>query len=174
MWWRSFGGIIATLAWICKAGQPSAQPTGAPSDLCRKQQIACSAALRIFLHICICAGARPRIRLCDESPDGDLALPCPRRAQASPGVASTPPPTLRVSSPRRSRMRPAPHTNIHEWIHKAHSHVRQPEIVRQLGTMLSRQFGQYSCSPAGAHSWLGGRRKPAGLERRLDGGPGKA
>ena len=43
-----------------------------------------------------------------------------------------------------------------------------------LSTMLSCQFGQYSCSPAGAHSWLGGRRKPAGLERRLDGGPGKA
>ena len=57
------------------------------------------------------AGARPRIRLCDESPDGDLALPCPRRARASPGVASTASPTLRVHRGaghecglRRSRM----------------------------------------------------------------------
>ena len=51
-----------------------------------------------------------------------------------------------------------------------HEHTR----MDSQSTMLSRQFGQYSCSPAGAHSWLGGRRKPAELERRLDGGPGKA
>jgi len=39
----------------------------------------------------------------DGSPDGDLAVPRPRLATASPGVASAAPPTLRVSSPRRSR-----------------------------------------------------------------------
>ena len=50
----------------------------------------------------------------DESPDGDLALPRPRLAPASPGVASAAPPTLRVSSPRRSRMPPSRHTNFHE------------------------------------------------------------
>ena len=51
------------------------------------------------------ANARPRIRRRDESPDGDLSLPRPLRALASPGGASTPPPTLRVSSSRRSRKR---------------------------------------------------------------------
>ena len=60
------------------------------------------------------AGAQPRIRRGDESPDGDLALVRPRRASASPGVASASSPTLRVSSPRRSRMRPSPLTNGHE------------------------------------------------------------
>ena len=54
----------------------------------------------------ICAGARPLIRRGVESPDGDLALPCPRRASASPGVASEAPQTLRVSTPRRTLMRP--------------------------------------------------------------------
>ena len=57
---------------------------GAPSDLCRKRQIACIGAMRRYFRICVCAFARPRTRLCDESPDGDLALPCPRHAQASP------------------------------------------------------------------------------------------
>ena len=65
------------------------------------------------------AGAQPRIRRGDESPDGDLALPCPRRAQASPGFAGATSPTLRVSSPRRSRMRPSPHTNGHESLQLA-------------------------------------------------------
>jgi len=49
--------------------------------------------------------ARPLIRRGDESPDGDLALPRPRLATASPGAASATPPTLRVSSPRRTRTR---------------------------------------------------------------------
>ena len=43
----------------------------------------------------ICA-ARDQTRRGDESPDGDLAMPCPRRTSASPGVASAAPPTLRV------------------------------------------------------------------------------
>ena len=57
---------------------------GVPSDLCKKRQIACIGAMRRYSRICVCAFARPRTRLCDESPDGDLALPCPRHAQASP------------------------------------------------------------------------------------------
>ena len=36
------------------------------------------------------------------------------------GVASTPPPTLRVSSHRRSRTPPSRHTNVHESFHKTH------------------------------------------------------
>ena len=58
----------------------------------------------------ICASARPLIRRGVESPDGDLALPCPRCASASPGVASAAPPTLRVSTPGRTRMPSSRHT----------------------------------------------------------------
>ena len=72
--------------------------------------------------------ARPRIRRGDESPDGDLALPCPRRAQASPGVASTTSPPLRVPSPRRSRMRPSPHTNGHESLGCALQHLASESL----------------------------------------------
>ena len=43
-------------------------------------------------------------RRIDESHDGDLALPRPHPASASPGGAYAPSPTLRVSSLRRTRM----------------------------------------------------------------------
>ena len=84
-----------------------------------------STSQRFHIYCSICADrsdlryARPLIRRGDESPDGDWALPWPRRASASPGVASATPPTLRVSSPRRTRMPPTRHTNFHEWNHKA-------------------------------------------------------
>ena len=97
-------------------------PAGAARLLCTKTRYVNVAAIsHILFHRCrqISANARPRNRHGDESPDGDWALPWPRRASAPPGVASATPPTLRVSSPRRSRMRPSPHTNFHEWNHKA-------------------------------------------------------
>ena len=97
-------------------------PAGAARLLCTKTRYVNVAAIsHILFHRCrqISANARPRNRHSDESPDGVWALPWPRRASASPGVASATPPTLRVSSPRRSRMRPSPHTNFHEWNHKA-------------------------------------------------------
>ena len=96
---------------------------GVPRLLCRKTRYVNIAAIsHILFHVCrqIRANARPRNRHSDESPDGDWALPWPRRASASPGVASATPPTLRVSSPRRSRMPPSRHTNFHEWNHKTH------------------------------------------------------
>jgi len=43
-------------------------------------------------------------RRIDVSPDGDLALPRPHPASASPGGAYAPSPTLRVTSLRRTRM----------------------------------------------------------------------
>ena len=83
--------------------------TGVPRLLCTKARyVSITAIPHILFHMCrqISASARPLIRRGVESPDGDLALPCPRRASASPGVASAAPPTLRVSTPRRTRMRP--------------------------------------------------------------------
>ena len=102
-----------------------ANPTaaGAARLLCTKTRYGRIAAItHIRFHMCqqISANARPRNRHSDESPDGDWALPWPRRASASPGVASATSPTLRVSSPRRSRMPPSRHTNFHEWNHKTH------------------------------------------------------
>ena len=126
----------------------------------------------------ICAGARPLIRRGDESPDGDLALPCPRRASASPGVASAAPPTLRVSTPRRTRMRPKA---AHEFPRmKSQSPLLYIHSIR-LGISILCPYGDnYSKklpdirAPRRRHSCLGGRRKPAGLKRRLGGGPGEA
>ena len=148
----------------------------------------------------ISANARPRNRHSDESPDGDWALPWPRRASASPGVASATPPTLRVSSPRRSRMRPSPHTNFHEWNHKAccflesAAHLVVDFIDRSancvafvwvyqslvhMATIIAKKLPDIRVAlkgrvPRMRHSCLGGRRKPAGLKRRLGGGPGEA
>ena len=140
----------------------------------------------------------PRIRRGDESPDGDLALPCPRRSLASPGVASATSPTLRVSSSRRSRMRPSPHTNFHESLKLALRHLATFPMSSSLRRRGRRRYSGSApqslfplpilphspfyilhftfpvapirVAPQGRirvsrrrHSWLGGRRKPAGL-----------
>ena len=76
----------------------SARPLAAPSGFALRAQATRRLPARAN-------DARPRIRRRDESPDGDLSLPRLHRALASPGGASAPPPTLRVSSSRRSRKR---------------------------------------------------------------------
>ena len=90
----------------------------------------------------------------DASPDGDLALSRPRRASASPGVASAAPPTLRASSPRRTRMPPTRHTNAHEWNHRVHCSavVLGYDAKSTRSPINSYKVVQYSCSPAGAYS----------------------
>ena len=138
---------------------------GAPSDLCRKRQIACIGAMRRYSRICVCAFARPRTRLCDESPDGDLALPCPRHAQASP-----------ASRPRHRQPcgfhRIADHERRLRGTRMSTNRFTKPTAL--LSLFVQPRRGAF-VSRLRRHSWLGGRRKkPVGLERRLDGGPGKA
>ena len=137
---------------------------GAPSDLCRKRQIACIGAMRRYSRICVCAFARPRTRLCDESPDGDLALPCPRHAQASP-----------ASRPRHRQPcgfhRIADHERRLRGTRMSTNRFTKPTAL--LSLFVQPRRGAFA-SRLRRHSWLGGRRKPVGLERRLDGGPGKA
>ena len=82
----------------------------------------------------------PRIRRGDESPDCDLALPCPRRSLASPGVASATSPTLRVSSSRRSRMSPSRHTNGHESLQLALRHLATFPMSSSLQWLRASPF----------------------------------
>ena len=118
------------------------------------RHVGIAAIPHIRFHMCqqISASARPLIRRGVESPDGDLALPCPRRASASPGVASAAPPTLRVSPPRRTRMRPKaahefPRMKSQSPLLYIHSIRLGISILCSYGANYGKKVDRNSCSP---------------------------